>query len=133
MRPAYHPHVTVARAGKDRGSERLAAPRRRSYLAASPRVTTHLWPPSAMLVSGRMTREVVTASPGTSLAEGLALMNERRIRHLPVLEDGGVVGIVSDRDLRGAAPPQGSLPEEERYQFLRQHRIGEIMHGEVVT
>lgn len=86
-----------------------------------------------MLVSGRMTREVVTASPGTTLAEGLALMNERRIRHLPVLENGVVVGIVSDRDLRGAAPPQGSLPEEERYQFLRQHRVAEIMHGEVVT
>ncbi len=86
-----------------------------------------------MLVSARMTREVVTASPRTSLAEGLALMNERRIRHLPVLEEGRVVGIVRDRDLRGAAPPQGSLPEEQRYEFLRSRRIGEIMHREVVS
>src|SRR5512142_705206 len=86
-----------------------------------------------MLVSGRMTREVVTASPGTTLAEGLALMNEKRIRHLPVLQEGRLVGIVSDRDLRGAAPPPGSLPEEERSRFLREHRVAEIMKREVVV
>jgi acetoin utilization protein AcuB len=86
-----------------------------------------------MLVSGRMTREVVTASPATSLADGLALMHERRIRHLPVLEGGRLVGIVSDRDLRGAAPPVGALPEEERLRFLRERRIAEIMKREVVT
>ncbi len=86
-----------------------------------------------MLVKNRMTRDVVTALPGTSLADGLALMHERRIRHLPVLEDGRLVGIVSDRDLRGAAPPIGSLPEEQRLAFLRDQRIAQIMKRDVVT
>ncbi len=86
-----------------------------------------------MLVNNRMIRDVVTALPGTSLADGLALMHERRIRHLPVLENGRLAGIVSDRDLRGAAPPIGSLPEEQRLQFLRERRIAEIMKRDVVT
>ena len=86
-----------------------------------------------MLVNNRMIRDVVTALPGTSLADGLALMHERRIRHLPVVDAGRLVGIVSDRDLRGAAPPIGSLPEEQRLQFLRERRIAEIMKRDVVT
>jgi acetoin utilization protein AcuB len=43
------------------------------------------------------------------------------------------VGIVSDRDLRGAAPPAGSLPEEERLRFLEEQRIGGIMKRDVVS
>lgn len=86
-----------------------------------------------MLVGNRMTSEVVTASSGTTLADALALMQERRIRHLPVVEDGRVTGIVSDRDVRGAAPPAGSMPDEERLRFLREHRLGEIMRKEVIS
>lgn len=86
-----------------------------------------------MLVSNRMTREVVTTSPAATLADGLATMHERRIRHLPVVEDGRVVGIVSDRDLRDAAPPPGAMPDEERLRYLRERRIGEIMKGDVVS
>lgn len=86
-----------------------------------------------MLVGNRMTREVVTATPATTLADGLAVMHERRIRHLPVVEDGKVVGIVSDRDLRGAAPPEGAMAPEARLRFLQERRIGEIMKPDVVS
>jgi CBS domain-containing protein len=50
-------------------------------------------------VSDRMTRNVTTASPRTSVAEALAIMIEGRFRHLPVVEAGHVLGIVSMRDL----------------------------------
>lgn len=86
-----------------------------------------------MLVSNRMTREVVTTSPSATLADGLATMHERRIRHLPVVDDGIVVGIVSDRDLRDAAPPSGAMSDEDRLRYLRERRIVEIMRREVVS
>jgi CBS domain-containing protein len=50
-------------------------------------------------VSDRMTRSVTTASPRTSVPEALAIMVEGRFRHLPVVEEGRVLGIVSMRDL----------------------------------
>jgi acetoin utilization protein AcuB len=46
-----------------------------------------------------MTRAPRTIQPGCSLAEAHALMRAHRIRHLPVLEDGKLVGMVSQRDL----------------------------------
>jgi CBS domain-containing protein len=46
-----------------------------------------------------MTREVVHGSPGDAIPQVAALMTERRIRHLPVLEDGRLVGVVSIGDV----------------------------------
>jgi CBS domain-containing protein len=50
-------------------------------------------------VADRMTRHVMTATPSTSIAEAMAVMIEGRFRHLPVVESGRVLGIVSMRDL----------------------------------
>jgi CBS domain-containing protein len=46
-----------------------------------------------------MSKNVVTARPSETVDEGLARMTDRRIRHLPVLDDGKLVGIVSIGDL----------------------------------
>lgn len=46
-----------------------------------------------------MTRSVVTCSSDTTIEEALRLMEERRIRHLPVTENGELVGILSIREL----------------------------------
>lgn len=46
-----------------------------------------------------MSRAVVTATPEETIDEGLARMTDRRIRHLPVVEGGRLVGIVSIGDL----------------------------------
>lgn len=46
----------------------------------------------------------VTATPGTTDVEAVTLMQEHTIRHLPVVEDERLVGIVSIRDLTHAAP-----------------------------
>jgi CBS domain-containing protein len=50
-------------------------------------------------VHERMTRHVMTASPKTSVPEAMAIMIEGRFRHLPVVEEGRVLGVVSMRDL----------------------------------
>jgi CBS domain-containing protein len=46
-----------------------------------------------------MSRGVITASPDETVDEGLGRMTDRRIRHLPVVEDGRLVGVVSIGDL----------------------------------
>lgn len=46
-----------------------------------------------------MTSPVVLASPSDSVVESMATMTERRIRHLPVVENGELIGIVSIGDL----------------------------------
>lgn len=50
-----------------------------------------------MFVSDRMTTNLVTARPETTLGEARQLMMDNNIRHLPVVDDiGKLVGIVSD-------------------------------------
>jgi len=51
------------------------------------------------LVRDIMTPEVVTVRPDRSVEYCMELMTDRRIRHLPVVEDESVVGIVSIGDL----------------------------------
>ena len=83
-----------------------------------------------LLVKDSMTREVVALPPHSTAGEALALCRERRIRHLPVLENGRLVGIVSDRDLRSAAP---ALGDPERAAALEKIRISDVLTREVVT
>lgn len=58
-----------------------------------------------MFVSKSMTRKVITVRPQSSVIEARDLMQQHKIRHLPVVEDGGVlVGIITDRDIRSVLP-----------------------------
>lgn len=50
-------------------------------------------------VSAIMTREVRTCGPGEGVEALMSLMTERRFRHVPVVEDGRLVGIVSIGDV----------------------------------
>jgi len=50
-------------------------------------------------VSEIMTSDVVTVDPQMSVKKALSLMTDRHIRHLPVLEEGELAGIVSIGDL----------------------------------
>jgi acetoin utilization protein AcuB len=42
----------------------------------------------------------VMVGPASTIVEAFTIMQEEGIRHLPVVDDGQVVGVVSDRDLR---------------------------------
>ncbi len=50
-------------------------------------------------VSDIMEPRVICASPEDTIEEGMALMSDKHIRHLPVLENGKIIGIVSIGDL----------------------------------
>ncbi|MGJ7491616.1 CBS domain-containing protein [Variovorax sp. ZT4R33] len=52
-----------------------------------------------MRVAEIMTANVFTVTPQTPTHECMALMSQKRIRHLPVVEDDKVVGMLSIRDL----------------------------------
>jgi CBS domain-containing protein len=69
------------------------------------------------LVREIMTSEVVTATPDMTAKQCLGMMTEGFFRHLPVLEDGRVIGIVSIGDLVKAviADQQAVIEELERY------------------
>ena len=61
-----------------------------------------------MFVARRMKKVTVTAAPSASLFEAQRQMREHTIRQLPVVsEDGTLLGIVSDRDIRAAVLPSG--------------------------
>ena len=69
-------------------------------------------------VRDRMTQKVVTVAPGDALAQAHELLITAKIRHLPVVEQGKLVGLLSQRDLlrvtsnRPAALTQG-IPVSE--------------------
>jgi CBS domain-containing protein len=48
-----------------------------------------------------MSKDLTTVQPGTTLREAAKLMADNWIRHLPVVDGGKVVGIISQRDLSG--------------------------------
>jgi acetoin utilization protein AcuB len=81
-------------------------------------------------VRDAMTRDVITVEPDASAAQAWGLCRERNIRHLPVVEGGRLVGIVSDRDLRDLSPPRDT-PDQEN--ILGWVRIRDMMSAEVVT
>jgi acetoin utilization protein AcuB len=87
-----------------------------------------------MLVQDVMRAEVITIAPHTTLPEAIRLARERGVRHLPVVEDGRLVGIVSDRDLKRAmASPATSLAKQELTFLLNRLQVREIMTPHVVT
>jgi CBS domain-containing protein len=52
-----------------------------------------------MTAAALMTRGVTTAAPGTTVAEAMELMTAGRFRHLPVMTDGRMVGLISIGDV----------------------------------
>jgi CBS domain-containing protein len=46
-----------------------------------------------------MSKPIIAVAPDTTVDEGMALMTDRRVRHLPVVDEGAVVGLVSIGDL----------------------------------
>jgi acetoin utilization protein AcuB len=60
-----------------------------------------------------MTRDPTSVGPNDSLQRVVELLRRRDIRSVPVLEDGRLIGIVTDRDVRQVAPAYPLFREEE--------------------
>jgi CBS domain-containing protein len=54
---------------------------------------------AGITVQQRMTRDVVTCSPDCEVETIMGLMTEHRVRHMPLLEDGRLVGLISIGDI----------------------------------
>lgn len=84
-----------------------------------------------------LTREYMTADPfvvhaSDSIGSVLAMMMEADVRHFPVVENGMLLGIVSDRDLRRSldvipGPGRGGLPN------ALERPISELMSSDVIS
>jgi CBS domain-containing protein len=86
------------------------------------------------LVKDWMTREVITINPDMTLPEAHRLMTDHKIRRLPVIENGRLVGIVTLGDVREAEPSSAtSLSIWEVNYLLAKLKIGEIMTSKPIT
>jgi acetoin utilization protein AcuB len=81
-----------------------------------------------------MTRNVLTASPHTSHREAVEIMRQNRIRRLPVVDNGKLAGIISEKDLLSAQPSAATtLSIYEIYTLLDKLTVKQIMKHPVVT
>jgi len=88
-----------------------------------------------MLVKERMSRHPITISPDVSLHDALRIMNQEKVRRLPVLDKKGkLVGIVLEKDLLYASPsPATSLSVYELNYLVSKITVEELMSREVIT
>ena len=85
-------------------------------------------------ISEVMAKDVVTVHPGVSLREAAGVMTDKWIRHLPVVDRGKVVGILSQRDLAGVLGSALNEPESlerlvDASQLARDRRLQRIERG----
>jgi CBS domain-containing protein len=90
--------------------------------------------PDKTSVDDAMTVEVYTVPPDMQLQDAAREMAARWIRHLPVVEDGQLLGVVSMRDVTGvfAAMGGGQVRVEHEFdQLVREQRLARIEHGDL--
>jgi acetoin utilization protein AcuB len=87
-----------------------------------------------MLVGERMSRPVISITRDMPIHDALALFKKERIRRAPVLKDGKLIGIISDKDLLNASPSQAtSLSVWEMNYMLSKITVKEVMTRKVLT
>jgi len=87
-----------------------------------------------MRVSDLMSRIVISTPATTPVLEARALMQRERIRHLLVVGDGRLLGIVTDRDIRLNLPsPATSLSVWEVNHLLARLTVDKVMTRAVIT
>jgi len=87
-----------------------------------------------LFIANRMTKHPVTVNPGTTLGEAVSIMKKHKFARLPVVEDGKLVGLVSDRELMRHAPsPATTLSRYEVRELLDKLFVRDIMQKEFTT
>ena len=87
-----------------------------------------------MFVGERMSRPVIAVSPDTSINEALAMFKKEHIRRAPVVKNGKLVGIVSEKDLLNASPSDATtLSIWEMHYLISKVKIKDVMSKKVDT
>ena len=87
-----------------------------------------------MLVKGWMTTDVITIDENTSMMKAGQIMKESGVSRLPVLRDGKLTGIITDRDVKEASPSKATtLDVHELYYLLSELKVRDIMSKNVIT
>src|SRR4030042_315438 len=87
-----------------------------------------------MPVKDWMSKDLVTIEEDTSIMKASKIMKQKNIQHLPVLSQGRLVSIVSDRDLKEAAPSKATaLDIHEMYYLLDKVTVKSLMPKQLYT
>jgi len=85
-----------------------------------------------MVVSEVMTEKPATADARSSVRAVMRKLIELDVRHLPIVEEGQLVGIISDRDLRDVTA-RLVAEGESRAEALLDRPIADVMSGDVLS
>ena len=87
-----------------------------------------------MPVKDWMSKDLVTVEEDTSIMKASRIMKQHNIQHLPVLNQGRLAGIVSDRDLKEATPSKATtLDIHEMYYLLDKITVKSLMPKQLFT
>ncbi len=87
-----------------------------------------------MFVGERMSHPVIAVSPEVPIHDALVMFKKEHIRRAPVIKDGKLVGIVSERDLLNASPsPVTSLSVWEMNYLISKVTVKQVMSKKVKT
>ncbi len=87
-----------------------------------------------MLVKEWMATNPIVIDENTSIMKATQIMKEHGIRRIPVVRDGKLIGIISDRDIKEAAPSKAtSLDVHELYYLLSEIKVKDIMTPDPIT
>jgi len=87
-----------------------------------------------MLIKDWMATAVLTVDANTSVMRATRIMKENNIRRLPVLSQGKLAGVVTDRDLKEASPSSTSdMDIHEMYYLLSEMKIKDVMTDKCIT
>jgi CBS domain-containing membrane protein len=90
--------------------------------------------PHRLRVADIMSRELVTLAEDDTLAEARTCMERGRIRHLPVVRDGLLVGLVTHRDLIAASLSVfAEVSQSEQRRMFSRIPVREMMHDAVTV
>ncbi len=88
---------------------------------------------ATLSVKDYMTSNPQTLSPQDTLLDADLLVRRAGIRHLPVVEDGRLVGLITERDVRRYAPSILDSTPEEYNRIFESTKIATVMTKEVTT
>jgi len=87
-----------------------------------------------MPVQDFMSKDLITVDEDGSIIKASKLMKQNRVRHLPVLRKGRLVGLVSDRELKEATPSKATtLDIHEMYYLLDRITVKSLMPKQLFT